>query len=162
MLSSSMAKVTVDIPLERLSMAQEYDIDLSGACTAAIEREMRERAPLGEEHLALAMLADNSIPRQLMRQLGIGQPLADALEETMRGVGYTTPSNRVADKNGNPLGFLYLNADGHPSVGTARASRSACRTHPLGRGLPSRRRRYQRARSGPADRREARARGKRP
>ncbi len=41
-----MAKVTVDIPLERLSMAQEYDIDLSDACTAAIERALRERAPL--------------------------------------------------------------------------------------------------------------------
>ncbi len=90
--------------------------------------------PLGEEHLALAMLADNSIPRQLMRQLGIAQPLTAALEETIRGVGYTTPSNRVADKNANPLGFLYLNADGHPSVGDSEGKPIRVPYAPTGEG----------------------------
>ncbi len=97
-----MAKVTVDIPLDRLSMAQEYDLDLSAICAVAIERAMRARAPLmaltpaargllfraqqvaqswghayiGEEHLALAILVDNSIPGQEARRLGIAQPLA--------------------------------------------------------------------------------------
>jgi len=95
-MEGSMAKVTVDIPLERLSIAQEYDIDLSDACTRAIERELRERAPLMNltpearsllfraqreaetrehatirtEHIVLAILADDSIPGQLMRRLG--------------------------------------------------------------------------------------------
>ncbi len=143
-----MAKVTVDIPLDRLSIAQEYDIDLSTTCTEAIERAMRERVPLmaltpaargllfraqqvaqswgheyiGEEHLALAMLADPSIPGQLARHLGVAEPLANALAETMQSVGYHTPSNRVGDRDGNLIGSMHLNADGHPYVGDAEGT----------------------------------------
>jgi len=159
-MEGSMAKVTVDIPLERLSMAQEYDIDLSDACTRAIERELRERAPLMNltpvarsllfraqreaetrehatirtEHIVLAILADDSIPGQLMRRLGIAQPLADAREETMRSVGYHTPSNRVADKNANPLGCMYLNANGHPYVGDSEGKPIRVPCAPTGEG----------------------------
>jgi len=69
-----------------------------------------------------------------MRRLGIAQPLADAREETMRSVGYHTPSNRVADKNANPLGCMYLNANGHPYVGDSEGKPIRVPCAPTGEG----------------------------
>lgn len=138
-----MAKTSVDISLKNLDRARRYGIALSEACESAIEQRMRDALPIAEltpaaqdllldarreaersghetvrnEHIALAMLAGDSVPAQIMRRIGMTDTLRNALTEVMSSAGYNAGSNRVADKDGNPVGSMYLDKEGHPYVG---------------------------------------------
>lgn len=145
-----MAKVTVDISLKHLDAARRFGISLSESCESAIEEEAqntllqlmemnpaawevlrrakqeakrRGQSVVGPEHILLAILSGEDLPAQVMRRLGVADQVAGEIDTVMRSESYAQGNNRVADREGNPLGYMYMNEDGHPYVGDADGNR---------------------------------------
>ncbi len=145
-----MAKVTVDISLKHLDAARRFGISLSESCESAIEEEVRNdllpvmamnpaaweilraarreaeqrgHSHIGPDHIMLALLTSESGPAQIMRHLGAHNPVYSEIDKVMRSESYLQGSNRVVDKDGNLIGYMYLNEDGHPYVGDADGNR---------------------------------------
>ncbi|MGI8689539.1 MAG: Clp protease N-terminal domain-containing protein [Thermomicrobiales bacterium] len=141
-----MAKVTVDISLTHLDAARRFGIPLSETCQHAIEHEaqknllhlmemnpagwevlrrarqeakQRGQSVVGPEHILLAIISSDDWPAQVMRQLGVTDQVTGEIDTVMRSESYNTGSNRTVDTDGNPIGYMYLNEDGHPYVGDA-------------------------------------------
>lgn len=127
-----MPKVNVYLPDRLAEAVRRYEIPVSAACQRALEQEVAARLPfleltprardvlgeasvqagrlgqnfVGVEHLMLAIL-DNprSLAAQVIEALGMTERLRAELHAILSQP--PPPSNRVADHEGNILGYLF-------------------------------------------------------
>ena len=76
---------------------------------------------VGSDHIALALLrgsASNTLAHVLV-ELGVRDEVRRRIEEIMASESYQTGSNKVVDKTGKHIGFMWRGPDGTPFVGDA-------------------------------------------